>query len=127
MVSLFILGAYYGVPALIAYLRILFSSKAKITINEEGIIDNLTSYSCGKINWSDVTDIKIQNAYNIKFLIIEVANPDSLLSQQTKRKQRMLKSVVKKFGSPAVIPQTKVNCSLESMELQMKKYMALAY
>jgi hypothetical protein len=127
MISLFILGIYYGTISLFGYLRFLFSSKAKITIDKEGITDNLTLVSFGKIEWREVKNIRIENAYNFKFLVIEIANPESFLNKQPRRKQKMLKSVLKKFGSPTVIPGNKINCSLESVESEIRKYKASAY
>lgn len=123
MISLIILGIYYGVISLFGYIRFLLSPKAKITIDKEGITDNLTLVSFGKIKWEAVKNIRIENAYNFKLLIIEITDPESFLSKQTGRKQRMLKSLLKKFGSPIAIPGNKINCSLESVETQIRKYM----
>lgn len=55
-------------------------------------------------------------ALNTNFLVIEVKNPESFINMKSKLKQRTLKSFFKKFGSPIVISQKRVDIDLNELK-----------
>lgn len=119
------LGAYIGLLIVVLALTIItfleflktrFGKSTELTISENGIYDNLSIFSVGNINWKDISDIKVVKALNTNFLVIEVKNPESFINMKSKLKQRTLKSFFKKFGSPIVISQKRVDIDLNELK-----------
>lgn len=104
------------VIAFLEYLKTRFDNSAVFTISDNGINDNLSIFSVGNISWTDITDIKIITALRTNFLVIGVANPQSYIDRKSKLKQRTLKSFLKKFGSPVVISQKRVDYDLNKLK-----------
>ena len=94
----------------------MFDKSAVLTISENGINDNLSIFSVGNIAWTDITDIKITTAIQTNFLVIGVTDPQSFIDRKSKLKQRPLKSFLKKFGSPIVISQKRIDYDLTDLK-----------
>jgi hypothetical protein len=60
--------------------------------------------------------VEVRQALKTNFLIIQVHNPDSIISRQRKWKQRTLKGFQKKFGSPVVISQKRIEDKVEAIK-----------
>ena len=102
--------------AFLDYLKTMFDKTAVLTINENGINDNLSIFSVGNISWTDITGIKIITALRTNFLVIEVTDPQSFIDRKIKLKQRTLKSFSKRFGSPIVISQKRIEYDLVELK-----------
>jgi hypothetical protein len=98
------------------YIKPMFDKNAVLTISEKGIKDNLSIFSVGDISWTDITDINITSALKTDFLVIGVTNPQLFIDRKSKLKQRPLKSFQKKFGSPIVISQKRVDYKLTDLK-----------
>ena len=119
------LGAFIGLSvwvlaltifAFLEYIKTVFDKNAVLTISENGINDNLSIFSVGNISWTDITDIKIKTALKTDFLVIGVTYPQSFIDKNSKLKQRPLKSFLKKFGSPIVISQKRIDYNLTDLK-----------
>ena len=102
--------------AFLDYLKTLIDKDAVLTIAENGVNDNLSIFSVGDINWTDITDIRIITVLKTNFLVIGVANPQLFINRKSKFKQRTLKSFFKKFGSPIVISQKRIDYDLVELK-----------
>ncbi|MEP6676902.1 MAG: STM3941 family protein [Ferruginibacter sp.] len=120
-----LIGAYIGltfwvviltVIALLEYIKTTFSKQAVLIITDKGIHDNLSIFSVGDISWAEITDLRIVKLLRTDFLVISVTNPQSFIHRISKLKQRPLKSYLKKFGSPIVISQRRINYNLEDLK-----------
>jgi hypothetical protein len=123
--SAIFVGAYSGLLywairlmciSFIEYYKTTFDKNAVLTISENGIDDNLSIFSVGKVGWPEITNVTITNLYKTDFLIIKVADPESLIERRTGYKQRILKGYIKRFGSPIVISQKRVNFKLADLK-----------
>jgi hypothetical protein len=119
VISLMVIVAAFTFIALVEYIKTLFDKKASLTISENGITDNLSIFSCGEISWAEVIDIKIEKWLKKDALIIMLANPVDIFEKQNKLKRRALKSNLKKFGSPMVILETRINYNLQALKNKM--------
>src|SRR5437764_3726582 len=86
-ICLFLSVLYYTIIYLIDYLRVIFNSNAALLITDKGIVDHLGVFSCGNINWSEITNIQIKKVRGIDLLIIEINKPELLINQQSKCKK----------------------------------------
>jgi hypothetical protein len=73
-------------------------------------------FSCDKIKWSEVVDVRIQQVLKTDFLVIYVDNPYSLIAKQSQWKQRTLKGFQKKFGSPVVVSQKRIKQNVQDVK-----------
>jgi hypothetical protein len=103
------------------YLKTVFDKNAQLSISEAGIDDNLSIFSLGSIDWSDITEIEIKNSLRFQYLVIELRDPESLIRKQNIFKRRTLKSFLRRFGSPVVISQKRVNFDLKKLKDEMLK------
>ena len=103
------MGVLMGLIGVFAFLTKIFDTKAGITIDQTGLIENASTLSVGRIPWTDILDIRettVQGSFSAKekFIIIMVRNPDYYISKQKnaiRRKLMMLNA--KKSGSPLYI------------------------
>jgi hypothetical protein len=115
-IGLMISCLYYTSLSVADYWRTLFSNRATFFIEPDGVVDNLSIFSCGKISWDEIRTVEVRQALKTNFLIIQVHNPDSIISRQRKWKQRTLRGFQKKFGSPVVISQKRIRDKVEGIK-----------
>ena len=106
----------YTILSFLDYTKTTFDKDAALTITDDGINDNLSIFSVGNITWTEITDVKIATALKTNFLVIGVTNPQSFIERKSKFKQRPLKSFLKKFGSPIVISQKRIDYDLTDLK-----------
>ena len=98
------------------YIKTMFDKTAALTITDDGLNDNLSIFSVGNVSWAEVTDIKISSVLKTDFLIICVTNPQMFIDRKNIFKRKPLKSFLKKFGSPVVISQKRVDYNLKELK-----------
>lgn len=107
--------------ALLDYLKAMFDKNAVLTITDEGVNDNLSIFSVGNIPWTEITNINIAAGIRTHFLVIVVRDPEPFIERKAKFKQRPLKIFLRKFGSPIVISQKRIEYNLVDLkELLLK-------
>jgi len=103
------LGILMGLIGFFAFLMKIFDTKAGITIDQTGVIENASALSVGRIPWADILDIRettAQGSFSAKekFIIIMVKNPDYYISKQKNAIRRKLMELnARKSGSPLYI------------------------
>jgi hypothetical protein len=102
--------------AFLYYTKATFDKHAEFKITNDGIIDNLSIFSVGNVSWTEITDIKIVTLLKTDFLIICVADPQSFIDKKNFLKHKTLKSFLKKFGSPIVISQKRIDYNLNDLK-----------
>jgi hypothetical protein len=114
---LFILSFSFTVVSLSELIRISFIKSAVLSVQEDGIIDNLTLFSCGNISWAEIAGIRIINFRNVDVLVIEIADPHELIKRQSFFfKRRALTRRLNRWNSPVVIPGKRVNYDLQKLK-----------
>lgn len=121
LIGFFLLFGFYSIIATFDYLRMLFFKNVFLKIDERGINDRLSIFSSGHINWEDIKEVKIVQAYRSDFLVIVVLNPQLFIDKKPKFLQRPLKTSLKKFGSPVCISQKRILNNLYDIKDMMAK------
>jgi len=122
-IGLLIAAVYYTSLSLADYWRTLFNPHAILSIEQDGINDTLSLFSCGKIRWSEISNVRIQQFLKTNFLVIDVHNPESLIAKQSKWKQRTLRGYQKKFGSPVVVSQKRIKRNVEDVITEITSHL----
>lgn len=115
-VACLISAFYYTSISFADYWKTLFNPYAVLSIEPDGISDNLSLFSCGKIKWEEISNVRIQQAFKTSFLIIDIYNPDLMIAKQSKWKQRTLRGFQRKFGSPIVVSQKRIKQKVEDVK-----------
>jgi hypothetical protein len=122
-ICLFVWSLYYTIISSIDYLRSIFNSKAVFLVTEKGLSDHLSIFSCGRIDWDEISDLQINTIWGIKFLVVKLIQPEAVINCQSKWKQRTLRTFKKRFGSPVVISQKRVQYDLEQLKDELSGYL----
>lgn len=122
-IGLMISCIYYTSLSFADYWRTLFSDRATLLIEPEAMVDDLSIFSCGKISWDEIRTVEVKQALKTNFLIIHVHNPDLIIARQGKWKQRTLRGFQKKFGSPVVISQKRIEDKVEAIKYVMADHL----
>ncbi len=91
-----------------------------LTIDSNGINDNISLMSNGLIKWRDITEIKSVEFMLMKFLLIFVKNPEENLEGASGMKRKLMIINMKKFGTPFSITSTALKCNFNELEKLLK-------
>lgn len=93
----------------------LFDKKPGLVIDGEGITDNSSGVSAGKILWKDVKDISAQEVMSQKFIMLKMKNPEFYLQREKNPiKKRMMELNYRLY-------QTPVNISANGLKIGFDK------
>lgn len=106
----------YTIISLSEYIKTKFDKKASLIIADNGINDNLSIFSCGNISWTEISDVKTATVLKTNFLVVLLTNPVSFIEKQNIFKRKILKSYFKKFGSPIVVSQKRINYDVNDLK-----------
>lgn len=106
---------YYTLVSLAEYGKTLFDKKARLKVTDEGIDDNLSIFSGGKIAWAEIEGVGIHRVRKVDLLVIKLIDPDKWIAGQPSWKRHVLKKFVRKWGAPIVISQQRVDFDLQKL------------
>ena len=107
---------FYTILFFIDFVKTKFDKKASLTISDIGLIDNLSIFSCGKIQWNDISSVELQKSFKVNFLIIKVFDNNKYLIDKNFIQRHILKKYIRKWGSPVVISKKRIECNLEEIK-----------
>lgn len=98
---------------LIALLLIIhvLSNKVTVTVDEKGV-KNKTNFM-GLIEWKSISHFELKKAMGRKFIVIHLNDVDAFLKSKRKVSRTLMKSNIKKLGSPAVISEFEFDKDLD--------------
>lgn len=108
---------------LVLGLYLIYSSlqnKDTVVINEKGISSNANGM--GLIEWKYIEDFEIKKAVNAIVLVVKINDIEKLLSQMSKGSKLLMKTNIKKLGSPVIIPESEFNEPLITAKDRIEKY-----
>jgi hypothetical protein len=98
-----ILGiGFFGLCGLYAVFK-LFDRAPGLIVDAEGIIDNSSGLSAGRIQWSDICGFQITSLYQQRFLAIEIRAAEKYVLRAPLWKRPLVALNAKYFGSPIQI------------------------
>lgn len=110
--AILLIPLFYCIVSFAELVKTRFNKNAALTISETGINDNLSIFSCGKIPWSEISDVEIKRAFNADFLVIKLFNNDKYLTDKNIIVKNVLNKWIKKWGSPIIISEKRVDYNL---------------
>lgn len=87
-----------------------------LQISDKGLNDNLSIFSCGEISWSDISGVEILKAIKADFLVVELFDTEKFLSDKNFVQRYVLKKYIKKWGSPIIISEKRVDYNLNELK-----------
>lgn len=107
---------FYCVISLLDFTKTRFDENAVFIISDTGLDDNLSIFSCGKIPWADIKEVQIGKTFNVHFLVIHLFDNKKYLSGRSYITKYILVRWIKKWGSPVVISEKRINCNLHELK-----------
>jgi hypothetical protein len=93
---------FFGACGLYALWK-LFDAAPGLVIDEQGIVDNSSGISAGRIPWSDIVGVHVTTLRRQRFLTIEVSEPTKYVERASFLKRQMVRLNAKYFGGPIQI------------------------
>ena len=93
---------FFGICA-VAISRKLLDRTPGLVISAQGIHDTSSAISFGRINWSDVNDIREYHMVGQRFVVIMMSSYDKLLSDAGPFKRKLHAANIRLCGSPVCI------------------------
>lgn len=112
-----IFGALFFSISSLFFLKRIFNKEIGLIINKEGLIDNSSAVSIGLIKWEDIDNVRAMNFSSIKFILIDVKNPNVYL-QKAKNSfiQKIMKKNIEMCGTPITISSNILKCDIITLE-----------
>ena len=94
--------AFFSACGLFALFK-LFDRTPGLVIDAEGIIDNSSGLSAGRIPWSDIRGLHVTVVQQRKFICVQVHDPDKYVQRASFLKRQLDRLNAKYFGGPIFI------------------------
>lgn len=108
--------SFFCIISLLEFIKTRFDKNAVFKISDKGLEDNLSIFSCGNIPWADIKNVQLRKAFGANFLIVGLLDNKKYISGKNFVIKHILGSWVKKWGSPVVISEQRVNYNLQKLE-----------
>jgi hypothetical protein len=101
---------------LLVYLVKLADKKPALVIDKEGILDNSSGVSAGKILWSDIKKISVEQVSGQQFIMVEVKNPQQYIkAQKNPLKKSMMSLNYSLYKTPVHITSMGMNVKFDDL------------
>ena len=94
--------AFFGLCAIVAVIK-LCDRRPGLVIDAEGILDNASGLSAGRIPWCDIKSFAVSTVQKQRFLTIEVHDPGKYVRRAHPWKRPFVELNAKHYGSPVQI------------------------
>lgn len=111
-----IIGLIIFGPASVVLFFKLFDKKPGLIIDEKGITDNSNTSSIGLIKWSEITRISQTESNSIKFLVVELENPEEFFEKLSLWKKLSSRQNLKQHGTPITLSSVSLQCTFAELE-----------
>ena len=91
--------AFFGFCGLYALVK-LFDTASGLVIDTEGIIDNSSGLSAGRIPWSDIERFHVTTVQGQRFLTVDVQHPQEYVERANSLKRLAISLNARYFGGP---------------------------
>jgi len=107
---------FFGV-ILMSILKKMFNKEPGLIIDKEGIWDNSSGVSVGRIKRKDIIGLRKVKVSGTKFMLIEVQNPDEYINNiKGLIKKQAMKANMKKYGTPISISSAGLKINFKKLE-----------
>jgi hypothetical protein len=112
--------AFFGTVGAAVLPRLLRPGPALI-IDDDGILDDASGVSLGRIRWDQVGEIDEYRVDGQAFLGIMLKDPDALIAQQPFWKRRIIRANLQMGAAAVNIPQASVGIKLSDLRREMEQ------
>ncbi len=107
---------FFGI-ILVSILKKMFSKEPGLIIDKDGIYDNSSGVSVGRIKWKDIIEIRKVKVSGTKFMLIDVHNPNEYINNINGFiKKQAMKANMKKYGTPISISAAGLKINFKKLE-----------
>ena len=100
---------FFGMCSIYIFAK-LFDTKPGLIVDQDGIVDNSSGVSAGRIQWSEITGFMIKEVSGQSFIAIGVSDPEKYLQRGGFLKRSLNAASFKMTGSP-------INISSNSLDM----------
>lgn len=87
-----------------------------LIIANDGILDNSSGVSAGKILWTDIEDLSVIKIYRQKLIMLQVNNPQDYIDKQESGLKRSIMTMnYKMYGTPLSITSNGLKISFDEL------------
>lgn len=125
-------NSYWGNPvkmAIVGYASIIFfglcafylirklpDSKPGLIVDHEGLTDNSSGLSAGRVLWADIVNLSVIQIHKQKLIMLHVKNPQEYIDRQTSLfKRKSMELNYKMYGTPLSITANGLQTSFEDL------------
>ena len=106
---------FFGLCALIL-IRKLPDNRPGLIIDDEGITDNSSGISSGKVLWSDISNISLIEIRNQRLILLLVNNPYDYINRQTNKFEKKLMEInYNRYGTPLSLTSNGLKISFNDL------------
>ena len=95
-------ASFFGLCAGFAFIK-LFDPKPGLIIDAEGIVDNSSGVSAGRIPWREIRGFRVTTVQKQRFITFEVEDPLKYVDRGNFLRRKLNRANLKYFGSPVQI------------------------
>ena len=91
--------SFFGLCGIFCCIKI-FDKKPGLVIDKEGVVDNSSAVSVGRIRWEEVTGLRVSRTARRRFITIDVVHPEIYTSRGGLMQRLLNAANARMFGSP---------------------------
>ncbi|HWU26112.1 MAG TPA: STM3941 family protein [Rhizomicrobium sp.] len=102
----------------------LFDKRPGLVLDRAGLIDNASAIAAGRIDWSEIQDIRTLSVREHDFLMIFVRDPDRYVHRANPVMQIYSAFQLDKYGTPIFISAAILETNFSALEKTVREYWA---
>lgn len=106
---------FFGLVGLYACYK-FFDRKPGLVVDGEGIVDNSSGVSAGRIRWEEITDIGALKVQSTRFLTIHVTDPEKFIRRGNFVQRALNAASVKMTGTPITISSNALQMNFSELQ-----------
>lgn len=112
---------FFGLAAFYNYKK-LMDDRPGLVISDEGVIDNSSGFSAGKIWWNDVSEIRSKIIFKQKLLLLILSNPDEYIEREKNPlRKKAMHTNLKTYGAPFGISAAGLKIDFDELKSLLEK------
>jgi len=106
--------SFFGLCGIYGCIK-FFDGRPGLILDKEGIVDNSSAVSAGRIPWSEITGLKVSEIAGQRFLTIEVVNVHKYIERGSFLKRMLNRANTKMVGSPINISANALRLNFDEL------------
>lgn len=103
----------------LAFLYKLLQRQPALVIDDQGVIDQASGITAGRIPWEDITGFEIVSVGAAPLFVVHVANPNDYLSRAGAMKRKVGEANLRRVGSPIAMSANFIDADIDELCLML--------